>query len=224
MDSGHSPTDAGQSRQGIANRAELRHYLAEDLWAHGLARWWPWLRISNRVVYFQRLLRFGEYYEGRRDPLGRFWFVVLRVRLRLLGERLGFEVPRGVFGPGLSIAHHGTVTVNGEARVGRNCRLDTQTTIADVRGRTPTIGDDVYIGSGARILGGVTIGDEVAVGANAVVVADVPPRVTVGGVPAQIISERGSRGVLGAPPLSPQASGQGLESYGGGADGGADER
>lgn len=194
------------------DRATLRHYLHEDLWAHGLERWRPWFRISNRVVYFQRLLRFGEYYEGRRDPLGRFWFGILRLRLRLLSERLGFEVPRGVFGPGLSIAHHGTVTVNGEAKVGRNCRLDTQTTIADVRGQTPRIGDNVYIGSGARILGGVTIGDEVAIGANAVVIEDVPDRVTVGGIPARVISQRGSRGVLQSPPLSPPASGPGLES------------
>jgi serine O-acetyltransferase len=202
--------DSGQQR-GIASRADLRRYLEADLWAHGLSGWRPWFRVSNRVVYFQRLLRFGEYYEGRRDPLGRFWFGLLRVRLRLLSERLGFEVPRGVFGPGLSIAHHGTVTVNGEAKVGRNCRLDTQTTIADVRGQTPRIGNDVYIGSGARILGGVTIGDEVAIGANAVVIEDVPDRVTVGGIPARVISQRGSRGVLQSPPLSPP-SGPGLES------------
>ncbi len=202
--------DSAQPALGIASRSDLRRYLEADLWAHGLERWRPWLRVSNRVVYFQRLLRFGEYYEVRRDPLGRFWFGVLRVRLRLLGERLGFEVPRGVFGPGLSIAHHGTVTVNGEARVGRNCRLDTQTTIADVRGQTPTIGNDVYIGSGARIIGGVTIGDEVAIGANAVVIEDVPDRVTVGGIPARIISQRGSRGVLQSPPLSPPSD-PGLE-------------
>ena len=196
---------------GIANRDELRHFLREDYAAHGLDGWRPWFRLTNRVVYFQRLLRFGEYYEGRRDPLGRVWFGVLRVRLRLLGERLGFEIPRGVFGPGLSIAHHGTITVNGEARVGCNCRIDTQTTIADVRGRTPVLGDNVYVGSGARIVGGVRVGDEVAIGANAVVVEDVPDRVTVGGVPARVISRNGSRGVLQSPPLSPPP-GPGLES------------
>ncbi len=193
------------------DRATLRHYLDEDLWAHGLAAWRPWYRLTLRVVYFQRLLRFGEYYEGRRDPLGRFWFGVLRVRLRVMGERLGFEIPRGVFGPGLSIAHHGTITVNGEAAVGRNCRIDTSTTIGDVRGEAPVIGDDVYIGSGARILGGVKIGDEVAIGANAVVIEDVPERVTVGGIPAKVISPGGSRGVLQSPPLSPPSD-PGLES------------
>lgn len=203
--------DSSSQKLGIADRADLRRYREADLWAHGLARWRPWFRISNRVVYFQRLLRAGEYYEGRRDPLGRLWFGVLRVRLRLMSERLGFEIPRGVFGPGLSIAHHGTITVNGEAVVGRNCRIDTQTTIGDVRGEAPTIGDDVYIGSGARILGGVRIGDEVAIGANAVVIEDVPDRVTVGGIPARVISRRGSRGVLRSPPLSPPSD-PGLES------------
>ncbi len=197
---------------GIAGKEDLRRYLREDLWAHGLRRWHPWYRLTLRVVYFQRLLRIGEYYERcRHDPLGRLWFGLLRVRLRVMGERLGFEIPRGVFGPGLSIAHHGTITVNGEAVVGHNCRIDTQTTIGDVRGEAPRIGDNVYIGSGARILGGVTIGDEVAIGANAVVIEDVPDRVTVGGIPARVISQRGSRGVLQSPPLSP-ASDPGLES------------
>jgi serine O-acetyltransferase len=197
---------------GIADKADLRRYLHEDLAAHGLGRWRPWFRLTNRVVYFQRLLRIGEYYERcRRDPLGRLWLGVLRVRLRVIGERLGFEIPRGVFGPGLSIAHHGTITVNGEAVVGHNCRIDTQTTIGDVRGQAPRIGDNVYIGSGARILGGVTVGDEAAIGANAVVVEDVPARVTVGGIPAKVISPRGARGVLQSPPLSPP-SGPGLES------------
>jgi serine O-acetyltransferase len=194
----------GDDSNRIASRDDLRRYLREDLAAHGLAGWRPWYRLTNRVVYFQRLLRIGEYYEGcRRDPLGRLWLGVLRVRLRLIGERLGFEIPRGVFGPGLSIAHHGTITVNGEAVVGHNCRIDTQTTIGDVRGQAPVIGDNVYIGSGARILGGVRIGDEVAIGANAVVIEDVPDRVTVGGIPARVISDRGSRGVLRSPPLSP---------------------
>jgi serine O-acetyltransferase len=204
--------DLGSPQRGIADRADLRRYLEADLWAHGLDRWRPWFRISNRVVYFQRLLRIGEYYERcRHDPLGRLWFGLLRVRLRVMGERLGFEIPRGVFGPGLSIAHHGTITVNGEAVVGHNCRIDTQTTIGDVRGEAPRIGNDVYIGSGARILGGVVIGDEVAIGANAVVIEDVPDRVTVGGIPARVISQRGSRGVLQSPPLSP-SSDPGLES------------
>ena len=58
------------------------------------------------------------------------------------------------------------------------------------RGRVPTVGDNVVIASGAKVLGGVTIGTNAIVGANAVVVRDVLPDAVVGGVPAQQISER----------------------------------
>jgi serine O-acetyltransferase len=195
------------SDRAIESKADLRRFQREDLRAHGLPAWRPWFRVSNRVVYFQRVLRTAEYFENcRRDRVGTLYLLVLRVRLRMIGERLGFEIPRGVFGPGLSIAHHGSVTVNGNAVVGRNCRIDAQTTIGDVRGRAPVIGDNVYVGSGARVLGGVVVGDEAAIGANAVVVEDVPAGVTVGGVPAQVISEGGSRAVLGSPPLGPETS------------------
>jgi len=51
----------------------------------------------------------------------------------------------------------------------------------------------VYIGPGAKIFGAITIGDGAAIGANAVVHRDVSPGVTVGGVPARVISDKGSR-------------------------------
>jgi serine O-acetyltransferase len=188
----------------IQDRRQLLQYLGEDLTAHGLERWRARYRVTQRVVYYQRLLRVCEYYETMpHRALPRCYVLVLKLRLRLLGERLGFDIPRRVFGPGLSIGHYGTISVNAAARVGRNCRLDAQTTIGDIRGAAPTIGDDVYIASGARVLGGVTVGDGAAVGANAVVLHDVPPGVTVAGVPARVVSDKGSRGVLGSPPLSP---------------------
>ena len=51
----------------------------------------------------------------------------------------------------------------------------------------PTIGDHVYIGTGAKVLGPISIGDHVRIGANAVVVHDVPPNVTVVGAPARVV-------------------------------------
>ena len=51
--------------------------------------------------------------------------------------------------------------------------------------RHPTIGNNVIIGSGAQILGSINIGDDVRIGANSVVSRDVPPKVTVAGVPAR---------------------------------------
>jgi serine O-acetyltransferase len=52
----------------------------------------------------------------------------------------------------------------------------------------PKIGDNVFIGAGARILGGITIGDNVQIGANAVVLKDVPSGATAVGVPARILA------------------------------------
>lgn len=58
--------------------------------------------------------------------------------------------------------------------------------------KAANIGNNVYISPGAKIIGEVTIGDNAVIGANAVVVKDVPPSCTVGGVPAKIISENDS--------------------------------
>lgn len=171
----------------IESRADLRAYLAADLRAHGMQRWRFRDRILSPAVHFQRLLRRQEYwYNTARTPAGRLvagWF---RLRTRLTGERLGFSVPRNVFGPGLSIAHVGTIVVHHEARVGANCRIHHGVTIGEARGRCPVIGDDVFIAPNALILG-VDVGDRVGVLAGAVVIEPVPDDVEVAGVPARII-------------------------------------
>ena len=59
--------------------------------------------------------------------------------------------------------------------------------------RHPTLGDNVVVGAGAKILGNITIGDNVNVGANAVVVKDVPPDSTVVGVPGRIVKKEGRK-------------------------------
>lgn len=53
-----------------------------------------------------------------------------------------------------------------------------------------TIGDNVFISTGVKIIGGVTIGDNVVIGANSVVVKDIPSNAIVGGVPAKILKYR----------------------------------
>jgi serine O-acetyltransferase len=170
----------------------LLFFVRADLAASRLPSWRPYYRVTHRIAYFQRLLRRTEYWERcRRDPIGRVVSAWLRYRCQRLGERFAYEIPRNVFGPGLSVAHFGTVTVNPAARVGRNCRLHS-CTIGEVAGKSPVIGDDVHIGPGARVLGDVTVGERAVIAANAVVVKDVPPGVTVGGVPARILTGRDS--------------------------------
>lgn len=96
-------------------------------------------------------------------------------------------------GPGL-IIQHGTCTIIGARRIGRNCWINQQVTIGYTNDTDcPTLGDNVNVGCGAKILGNVRVGDNVKVGANAVVVKDVPDNCTVVGVPARIVRQNGIR-------------------------------
>jgi serine O-acetyltransferase len=89
------------------------------------------------------------------------------------------------FGPGLVFIHSHGVVINGAVHAGRNLRIEHQVTIGAEKGKSPCLGDDVFIGCGAKVIGPVTIGDGARVGANAVVVHDVPAQSTVVGIPAK---------------------------------------
>lgn len=110
-------------------------------------------------------------------------------RLKQLGMKLGFTIPRHVFGPGLSLAHYGSIVINGGARVGRNARVHSCVNIGESHGKAPCVGDNVYFGPGAKLFGGITIGDGAVLGANSVVNRDVAAHTAVGGVPARVITE-----------------------------------
>lgn len=83
---------------------------------------------------------------------------------------------------------HGYATIIAPRSIGKNCWVNQCVTIGYTNASDcPTIGDNVTIYCGAKVLGNVTIGDNSVIAANAVVVKDVPPNVVVGGVPAKII-------------------------------------
>lgn len=177
-------------------RFDYHEYIAEDLAAHGISRWRWYMRLTRPQLLFQRLLRRAEY-EGSQSAIWhRLRYVITRVRLARLSQKLGLSIPPGVFGKGLSIAHYGTIVVNDRARVGSYCRLHVGTTLGERDGRAPTIGDFVYVGPGAVIYGGVMVGDRAVIAANSVVGRDVPPDVTVGGAPARVLSDSNSRSVM----------------------------
>lgn len=100
-------------------------------------------------------------------------------------------------GKGLYIAHFGEIFVNGDVVMGENCSLSQGVTIG-VGGRgehrgCPKIGDRVFLGPGAKIFGSLTVGNDVAVGANAVVTKDLSDNAVAVGIPAKVISYKGSK-------------------------------
>lgn len=101
----------------------------------------------------------------------------------------GCIIGRGAeFGPGFVLIHSIGVVINGTVRGGAGVKLEHQVTIGAEKRQSPVLGDDVFVGAGAKIIGPVTLGAGVRVGANAVVVKDVPAYATVVGIPpAQIV-------------------------------------
>ena len=88
-----------------------------------------------------------------------------------IGNRIGVEIGPNCFGKGLTIYHLGSIIVNSNARIGLNCKLHGANCIGN-NGKTedvPKIGNNVDIGYGAVVIGGIEIADNVVIGANAVV-------------------------------------------------------
>lgn len=154
--------------------------------------------IYHEVWKFQRLLRKAEYYYNCNKP--KLAKTCVFLRFRRMGTRLGFTIPPNAFGPGLAIAHKGTIVVNGAARIGKNCRLHVCVSIGTEAGKdaaAPTIGDNCYIGPGVKMFGRIIIGDNMVIGANAVVNKSFPEgNATIAGVPAKMISDTTSEGLL----------------------------
>jgi len=91
------------------------------------------------------------------------------------------------FGPGFVLIHSIGIVINGAVRGGSNVKIEHQVTIGAERNVSPILGDNIFLGAGAKIVGGVSIGSNVKIGANAVVVNDLPNNVTAVGIPARIV-------------------------------------
>jgi serine O-acetyltransferase len=166
-------------------------HIRDDFRAHG-SRWGA-QGFWALVVY-----RLGRWRYGIRTPLLRKPCSALyHVLYKLVQILTGIELPcEARIGHHFVIDHFGGIVVSGYARFGDNCRIRQGVTVGLARVDdpcAPTIGDNVDIGAGAKLLGRIVIGNHVLIGANAVVITDVPSHCTAAGVPA-IVRRRGTTG------------------------------
>lgn len=103
---------------------------------------------------------------------------------------MGFQIGINTCGLGIKIYHFGHIIVNGNAKIGKGVTIYPGVTIGQTAIGCPTIGDNVFLGLGCKVLGKVKVGNNVIVAPNAVVVKDVPDNCVVGGVPAKILKTR----------------------------------
>lgn len=117
--------------------------------------------------------------------------VYYRFRLKQLSEKTGIQIPtKTQIGKGFYIGHFGTIIINPDVVIGENVNIATGVTIGKTnRGSNkgvPKIGNQVWIGTNAVIVGNVTIGNDVLIAPNAYVNVDVPDHSIVMGNPAVI--------------------------------------
>lgn len=141
------------------------------------------LRPGLRYTVFFRL----AHHYPRLNPIG----LVARLLMIRIGNQYGFQIPAVTeIGAGFYIGHSGTIVINSSATIGTNCNLTHNVTIGQVnRGSkqgAPIVGNNVWIGAGATIVGNVEVGDNTLIAPNAYVNFDVPRDSLVIGNPGVI--------------------------------------
>ena len=162
-----------------------------------------WTRETKRSFFewapYKSLLAAIRTYQANRDkggPLAAVRWRFAAARWRLWSVIGGISIPvRCQIGGGLQMPHTNGIVINVRAKIGCNCDIYQQVTIGEMKGGCPEVGNGVFIGPGAKILGPVKIGDGARIGANALVITDVPAGALVLAAPGEIH----------LPPLTPTA-------------------
>ena len=180
----------------ITTKKELKEYIAEDKKVLGYENA-SFLCIGKEVLKFQISMRKLEYYcyiYGKQGGiLNRIRMLFWRYIFHVMSVKCGFDMHIRNFGKGLNIHHRGTIVVNKAARIGDYCDILPGVVIGQ-NGTTedvPKIGNHVYIGAGAKVIGKIEIADGIAIGANSVVNKSFYQKdVSIAGVPAVVIGKR----------------------------------
>ena len=160
----------------IHSKEELLYYMEEDRKAyHKQEKYSMKDKVINLIFkdYFfeyMKCLRKLEYYSNlRRGGAKRYYYAY---KLGKLKQKTGIDLEPNVAGAGLHLPH-GKIVVNSNAKIGEHCQILSDVTIGVLGSHcasgAPRIGNRVFIGSGARILGNIEIANDIVIGANAVV-------------------------------------------------------
>ncbi len=174
-------------------RADLKaariHNASSPSWMDQNITIWLHYGMQAVVVY-----RFGRWLQTFRIPVVKHVLKILQVVARTWCEMIyGINVPESTaIGPGFCIHTWAGVFLPHSSTIGRNFTIQHGNLIED----GIVIGDDVYCGVGAKLIGRIRIGNRVRIGANAVVITDVPDDSTAVGVPARVIPHARPAGVL----------------------------
>ena len=167
------------------------HYstIQKDFYREG-GKWLSGLQICMKCInpnlHFMYILRKAQRY--RTTPVLKLWW---RIVLRHYQIKYGFQIyPETEIGEGLYLGHWGSLVINPKAKIGKNCNIAQGVTIGQQnRGKNegyPEIGNEVWIGPNAVLVGKIKIGNNVLVAPNAYVNFDVPDNSIVAGNPAKI--------------------------------------
>jgi serine O-acetyltransferase len=141
-------------------------------------------------------LRFCQRFK-KWTPIG----MLSRIYFKRLQRRFGFQIPHSCkIGGGLFLGHFGNIVVNQGVQLGRNCNIAQGATIGYIsRGSKtgcPKIGNRVWIGPNAVIVGNISVGDDVLIAPLSLVTCNIPDGSVVQGNPAKVISSNGSAGYI----------------------------
>jgi serine O-acetyltransferase len=185
--------------------SELKYFWRSDFHRYDVERGWKtaltlWVLCPG--FKYSMVMRWCTYLKSKDSKLVYFLFYIPSyLLLNCYSRRYGIGIPCDMkVGPGLFISNFGGIFAGNEAVIGKNCNISTGVVIGRKnRGRYegyPKIGDNVYIGAGAKVIGGIKVGNNVAIGANCVVTKDIPDNAVVVGIPGRVISYEGSSGYV----------------------------
>ena len=178
----------------IESKKDLKRYLDLEKKKYNKKRVYifrPCFSESSLIWKYVCRLRYEEYHYNSKHKFRYLFYHYLKTKL---GRQLGFSIPINVIDEGLKLMHIGSVLVNA-TKVGKNCSLHINTALVanGHNASNPTLGDNIVVGIGSTIVGGVYIADGIAIGANSLVNKSFYEKnIAIAGNPAKKISNNGS--------------------------------